>query len=96
MTAVLPRGQDRMAEPVFAGLYSMNGNGELTGSYSVAESGLLSGPTGAYRNYRGGGRSQRGSRLGLSSPILLWLGISNCLSLVKPGTVFSTTSMAFM
>lgn len=44
VTAVLPRGQDRMAEPVFAGLYSMNGNGELTGSYWVAESGLLSGP----------------------------------------------------
>lgn len=44
VTAVLPRGQDRMAEPVFAGLYSLNGNGELTGSYWVAESGLLSGP----------------------------------------------------
>lgn len=96
VTAVLPRGQDRMAEPVFAGLYSMNGNGELTGSYWVAESGLLSGPIMLTGTTGVGAVRSAVADWGLSSPILLWLGISNCLSLVKPGTVFSTTSMAFM
>ena len=42
VTAVLPRGRDRR-EPVFAGWFSMNGNGEMTGTAWVEESGLLEG-----------------------------------------------------
>jgi L-aminopeptidase/D-esterase-like protein len=44
VTAVLPRGKDGVAEPVFAATYALNGNGELTGTHWVGESGQLSGP----------------------------------------------------
>jgi D-aminopeptidase len=43
VTAILPRGR-RDATPVFAGCFSLNGNGEMTGTTWVEESGLLSGP----------------------------------------------------
>jgi L-aminopeptidase/D-esterase-like protein len=43
VTAVLPRGRERR-EPVFAGWFSLNGNGEMTGTAWVEESGLLEGP----------------------------------------------------
>jgi L-aminopeptidase/D-esterase-like protein len=42
LTVVLPRG--RSADPVFAGWFSLNGNGELTGTTWVKESGFLEGP----------------------------------------------------
>ncbi len=32
VTAVLPRGKDTMMDPVFAGWFSQNGNGEMTGT----------------------------------------------------------------
>jgi L-aminopeptidase/D-esterase-like protein len=41
-TAILPRGQT--FGPVFAGWYSLNGNGEMTGTTWVEESGFLEGP----------------------------------------------------
>ena len=44
VTAVLPRGSDSMAEPSFAGWFSLNGNGEMTGTTWVEESGFLEGP----------------------------------------------------
>ncbi len=44
VTAVLPRGKDSMSNPVFAGWWSLNGNGEMTGTTWVEESGLLEGP----------------------------------------------------
>jgi len=44
VTAVLPRGRDSMARPSFAGWYSQNGNGEMTGTTWVEESGFLEGP----------------------------------------------------
>ncbi|HVU17938.1 MAG TPA: P1 family peptidase [Candidatus Didemnitutus sp.] len=43
VTAILPRGRDNAA-PVFAGWFSLNGNGELTGTAWIEESGVLSGP----------------------------------------------------
>jgi L-aminopeptidase/D-esterase-like protein len=42
VTAVLPRG--RRYDPVFAGWYSLNGNGEMTGTTWVEEGGFLEGP----------------------------------------------------
>ncbi|MDP5053838.1 MAG: P1 family peptidase [Congregibacter sp.] len=42
VTAVLPRG--KTYDPVFAGWYSLNGNGEMTGTTWVEESGFLEGP----------------------------------------------------
>jgi D-aminopeptidase len=44
VTAVLPRGLDSMSNPVFAGWWSLNGNGEMTGTTWVEESGFLEGP----------------------------------------------------
>ena len=42
VTAILPRG--RTYDPVFAGWYTLNGNGEMTGTTWVEESGFLEGP----------------------------------------------------
>jgi len=42
VTAILPRGKEY--DPVFAGWYSLNGNGEMTGTTWVEESGFLEGP----------------------------------------------------
>jgi L-aminopeptidase/D-esterase-like protein len=45
VTAILPRGRgDGAKRPVFAGHFSLNGNGEMTGLPWVEESGLLDGP----------------------------------------------------
>ena len=44
VTAVLPRGKESMLKPVFAGWFSQNGNGEMTGTTWVEESGFLEGP----------------------------------------------------
>ncbi|MFN8357640.1 MAG: P1 family peptidase [Spirosomataceae bacterium] len=42
VTAILPRG--RTNNPVFANWYALNGNGEMTGTTWVTESGFLEGP----------------------------------------------------
>ena len=44
VTAVLPRGADSVQRNVFAGWYAQNGNGEMTGTTWVEESGVLEGP----------------------------------------------------
>ena len=44
VTAVLPRGKSSMKDAVFAGWFSQNGNGEMTGTTWVEESGFLEGP----------------------------------------------------
>ena len=44
VTAILPRGKQSINDPVFAGWYSLNGNGEMTGTTWVEESGFLEGP----------------------------------------------------
>jgi L-aminopeptidase/D-esterase-like protein len=42
VTAILPRGASY--DPVFAGWHTLNGNGEMTGTTWIAESGFLEGP----------------------------------------------------
>ena len=44
VTAVMPRGRDSMQQPSFAGWFSQNGNGEMTGTTWIEESGFLEGP----------------------------------------------------
>ena len=44
VTAVLPRGAESLQRFSFAGWYSQNGNGEMTGTTWVEESGFLEGP----------------------------------------------------
>ena len=43
VTAILPRGKDSN-DPVFAGWFTENGNGEMTGTTWVEDSGFLEGP----------------------------------------------------
>jgi L-aminopeptidase/D-esterase-like protein len=45
VTVVFPRGK-QSKDPVFAGWFSLNGNGEMTGTTWVEESGFLDGPIG--------------------------------------------------
>jgi D-aminopeptidase len=44
VTAIIPRGHDSLKDPVYAGVFSLNGNGEMTGTAWVEEGGFLEGP----------------------------------------------------
>ena len=44
VTAILPRPPEALLTPVFAGYFSLNGNGELTGVHLIAEIGQFGGP----------------------------------------------------
>lgn len=44
VTAIFPRGYDSFANPVIANYFSLNGNGEMTGTQWLKESGFLQGP----------------------------------------------------
>lgn len=43
VTVIFPRGRDN-SDPVYAGWFALNGNGEMTGTTWVEESGFLEGP----------------------------------------------------
>jgi L-aminopeptidase/D-esterase-like protein len=44
VTAVVPRGKATETDPAFAGVFALNGAGEMTGAHWVEESGFLEGP----------------------------------------------------
>ncbi|RAZ85666.1 S58 family peptidase [Mesorhizobium hawassense] len=44
VTAILPRPVQELATPVFAGVFSQNGNGELTGTHIIEETGAFNFP----------------------------------------------------
>jgi len=44
VTVILPRGKETLNHSVFGGWFSLNGNGEMTGTTWVEESGFLEGP----------------------------------------------------
>jgi L-aminopeptidase/D-esterase-like protein len=44
VTAIHPRGRDGAGDPVTAGVHAQNGNGEMTGTAWIAESGTFAGP----------------------------------------------------
>src|SRR6266480_3252576 len=44
VTVIVPRGHDSLNDPVYAGFFSLNGNGEMTGTAWLEESGFLEGP----------------------------------------------------
>src|SRR5437660_10035962 len=44
VTAIIPRGHDSLNDPVYAAAFSLNGNGEMTGTHWIEESGFLEGP----------------------------------------------------
>ena len=46
VTVVLPRGRSGGLQPVKAGVYALNGNGEMTGTHWIEEAGMFRGPIG--------------------------------------------------
>ncbi len=44
VTAILPRGRGGLTTPVYAGVHSLNGNGEMTGFVWIEEAGVCGGP----------------------------------------------------
>lgn len=44
VTAIHPRGKDNPGDPVASGFFSLNGNGEMTGTTWIEESGTMEGP----------------------------------------------------
>ncbi len=44
VTAIIPRGHYSLNDPVYAAVFSLNGNGEMTGTHWIEESGFLEGP----------------------------------------------------
>ncbi len=54
VTVVCPRPDDESGDLCYAGIFSFNGNGELTGSHWLDESGLLGGPIAITNTYQVG------------------------------------------
>jgi len=44
VTAILPRGRESDPQPVWAGMYALNGNGEMTGTHWIRDGGYFVGP----------------------------------------------------
>jgi len=44
VTVLLPRGREKNPSPVWAGFYSLNGNGEMTGTHWIKDGGYFVGP----------------------------------------------------
>ena len=44
VTVILPRGKNSLNDPVYAGVFALNGNGEMTGTAWIEEGGFLEGP----------------------------------------------------
>ncbi|WP_428034779.1 P1 family peptidase [Amphritea sp.] len=44
VTAILPRGRTTTPQPVWAGMYALNGNGEMTGTHWIQDGGYFTGP----------------------------------------------------
>src|SRR3954467_303702 len=61
VTAVWPRGK-QSSDPVFGGFFSQNGNGDMTGTHWLEESGFLDGPVLITNTHSVGGA--RGAFLG--------------------------------
>ena len=100
VTAILPRGRAEGA-PVFGGWFSLNGNGEMTGTTWLAESGVLEGPVLITNTHSVGGtrdatiqwmlKHHPGFLWALPVVAETWDGILNDLNgfHVKPGHVFA-------
>ena len=44
ITSILPKGFNKEPQPVWAGMYALNGNGEMTGSHWIKDGGYFIGP----------------------------------------------------
>jgi hypothetical protein len=64
VTAILPLGKSHGDTPVSAAVYFFNGNGEMTGSAWVEESGFLEGARPAHQHTQRGRGARCGCRVG--------------------------------
>jgi D-aminopeptidase len=88
VTAILPRGQDSRSNPVFAAWFAQNGNGEMTGTAWIEESGFLEGPVMITNTHSVGV---------VRDATIQWRVTGGpCPWWRRPGTAGSTTSTAFM
>ncbi len=75
ITAIWPRGRAIWGDPVFAGAFSFNGNGEMTGLTWIAEQGMLGTPIGITNTHQVGlvrdAICALGVRDGVTQPFLL-------------------------
>jgi len=110
VTAVLPRGKDSIRQFSYAGWFSQNGNGEMTGTTWVDESGFLEGPVmitnthsvGVVRDaviawrVKQGGEDQTGAWWSLPVVAETWDGWLNDINgfHVKPEHVFQALDSA--
>jgi L-aminopeptidase/D-esterase-like protein len=101
VTVVLPRGK-ASSDPVYAGWFSLNGNGEMTGTTWVEESGFLEGPVAITNTHSVGvvrdamiawGFKHSAQAQPWSLPVVAetWDGFLNDINgfHVKPGDVFA-------
>ena len=77
VTAILPRG--KTFDPVFAASYALNGNGEMTGTTWIAESGFLEGPLAITNTHSVGV---------VRDAIVDWMVTRNHLDPIAPGIFF--------
>ena len=77
VTAILPRG--KTFDPVFAASYALNGNGEMTGTAWIAESGFLEGPLAITNTHSVGV---------VRDAIVDWMVTRNHLDPIAPGVFF--------
>ena len=77
VTTILPRG--KKFDPVFAASYALNGNGEMTGTTWIAESGFLEGPLAITNTHS----------VGIVRDALVdWMVTNNHLDPIAPGIFF--------
>jgi D-aminopeptidase len=77
VTTILPRG--KKFDPVFAASYALNGNGEMTGTAWIAESGFLEGPIAITNTHSVGV---------VRDAIVDWMVTRNHLDPIAPGIFF--------
>ena len=110
VTAILPRGKTSFDDEVFAGWFTLNGNGEMTGTTWVDDSGFLGGPVmitnthsvGVVRDavirwrVKHGGQDQEGYWWSLPVVAETWDGYLNDINgfHVKPEDVFHALDTA--
>ncbi len=77
VTTILPRG--KTFDPVFAASYALNGNGEMTGTTWIAESGFLEGPLAITNTHSVGV---------VRDAVIGWMVERNHLDPIAPGVFF--------
>ena len=93
VTAILPRGRAGVGEPCAAGWYSLNGNGEMTGTTWIEEVRIVQ-SAGRAVEYARGRRLPHRRRRWVNRVHPGWPASGCCRCAPRRGTAISTTSTA--